>query len=54
MPLRAALPVVLALLATAAAAQHEGWTLPNPLQGGNVAATCDNWPAQQQSADRRR
>ena len=39
------------LFATAAAAQQEGWTLPNPLQGGNVAATCDNWPAQQQSVD---
>ena len=39
------------LSATAAAAQQEDWSFSNPLQGGNVAATCDNWAAQQQSAD---
>ena len=51
MPMRAAVPAILALLATDASAQQDNWTLPNPLQGSNVAATCDNWAAQQQSAD---
>lgn len=39
------------LLATAAFAQDDNWTFPNPLQNGNVAATCDNWEAQMQAAD---
>lgn len=48
---RVVLSALLALLAPAARAQTEDWSLPNPLQGDNVAATCQNWPAQQQSAD---
>ena len=51
MPIRSTLPLALAFTATTATAQQDNWTFPNPLQGENVAATCDNWPAQQQSAD---
>ena len=51
MSIRGALPALLALLAAPAVAQQDNWAFPNPLQGGNVAATCDNWAAQQQSAD---
>ncbi len=32
------------------AAAQEG-NFPNPLQRGNVVATCDNWPAQRRAAD---
>jgi hypothetical protein len=51
MPARAVLTLLLATFATTAVAQQENWAFPNPLQGENTAATCQNWPAQQQSAD---
>ena len=46
------LSVVLGVvLASVAAAQQEDWTFPNPLQGENVAAPCQNFDAQVQASD---
>ena len=41
----------LVLSATTAAAQQDDWSFPNPLQGGNVADTCQNFDAQVQASD---
>jgi hypothetical protein len=53
MRLHVAVVCVAAVSCGAAAAQQEDWAFPNPLRNDNVAATCDNWPAQQRSADPR-
>ena len=48
---RPALALTLTLILAGPALSQQDGTFPNPLQNQNVAATCNNWEAQVQSAD---
>lgn len=48
---RSALALVLTLATAAPVPAQQDWNFPNPLQGENVAATCQNFDAQVQASD---
>lgn len=46
-----ALAITLTLASALPVLSQQDWNFPNPLQNQNLAATCNNWEAQVQSAD---